>query len=185
MERGGGNALLLAPCACFDGEATVVKFFDWLDKVSSATNKVFIFIASLMMAGLMILVCVDQTLRYVFNSPLIWATEVTEISLLYITFLGTAQVFRDGSHVVVDVFLAVASERQRRVLGFISHCVVALIAAVLIYFGFATTYDLYVRGVFNPTIIETPIALITLIIPIGSIPLLLEALLKLRRTLSG
>jgi hypothetical protein len=40
------------------------------------------------------------------------------------------------------------------------------------------------RGVFNPTIIETPIALITLIIPIGCIPLFLEALLKLRRTLS-
>jgi len=86
--------------------------------------------------------------------------------------------------VVVDVFLAVASERRRRVLGFISHSVVVLIAAVLVYFGFSTTYNLYVRGVFNPTIIETPIALITIIIPIGSIPLLLEALIKLRGTLS-
>ena len=160
------------------------KFFDWLDKVSSATNKVFVFIAALMMAGLMILVCIDQTLRYIFNSPLIWATEVTEISLLYMTFLAAAQVFRDDSHVVVDVFLAVASGRVRRILGFISHCVVALVAVVLIYFGFATTCDLYMRGVFNPTIIETPMAVITLIIPIGSIPLFLEALLKLRRTLS-
>jgi len=35
--------------------------------------------------------------------------------------------------------------------------VVVLIAAVLVYFGFSTTYNLYVRGVFNPTIIETPI----------------------------
>jgi C4-dicarboxylate transporter DctQ subunit len=167
-----------------NGDVIVNKFFDWLDKVSSATNKVFVFVASVMMAGLMILVCIDQALRYVFNSPLIWATEVTEISLLYITFLATAQVFRDDSHVVVDVFLAVTSKRGRRILGFISHCVVALIAVVLVYFGFATTYDLYERGVFNPTIIETPMAVITLIIPIGSIPLLLEALLKLRRTLS-
>jgi C4-dicarboxylate transporter, DctQ subunit len=166
------------------GEGTVSKFFDWLDKVSSGTNKVFVFIASLMMAGLMILVCVDQTLRYVFNSPLIWATEVTEILLLYITFLATAQVFRDDSHVVVDVFLAVASERRKRILWFVSHSVVALISAVLIYFGFAATYNLYVRGVFNPTVIETPIALIIVIIPIGCIPLLMEALLKLRRTLS-
>lgn len=160
------------------------KIFHWLDKVSSVINKVFVFIASVMMAGLMILVCVDQTLRYAFNSPLIWGTEVTEILLLYITFLATAQVLRDNSHVVVDVFLAVASERRRRVLGFISHSVVVLIAAVLVYFGFSTTYNLYVRGVFNPTIIETPIALITIIIPIGSIPLLLEALIKLRGTLS-
>jgi hypothetical protein len=40
------------------------------------------------------------------------------------------------------------------------------------------TYDHYKRGVFNPTIIETPIALIIAIIPIGSIPLLLEVLVK-------
>ena len=86
----------------FGGEVTVNKFFHWLDKVSSGTNKVFIFIASLMMAGLMIIVCVDLTLRYVFNSPLIWGTEVTEILLLYITLLGAAQVFREDSHVVID-----------------------------------------------------------------------------------
>ena len=84
-------------------------FFHWLDQVSSGTNKVFIFIASVMMAGLMIIVCVDLTLRYVFNSPLIWGTEVTEILLLYITFLGAAQVFRENSHVVIDILLVFGS----------------------------------------------------------------------------
>ena len=157
------------------------KFFQRLDKVSSWTNKVFIFIASLMMAGLMIIVCVDLTLRYVFNSPLIWGTEVTEILLLYITFLGAAQVFREDSHVVIDILLVFGSARRRKILGLLSCMFVGIVAAVLVYYGFATSYNHYMRGVFNPTIIETPIALIIVIIPIGCVPLLLEVLLKARK----
>jgi len=159
----------------------VNKFFHWLDKVSAGTNKVFIFVASLMMAGLMIIVCVDLTLRYAFNSPLIWGTEVTEILLLYITFLGAAQVFRESAHVVIDIFLVFGSARRRKILGLISCTLVGIVAALLIYYGFSATYNHYVRGVFNPTIIETPIALIILIIPVGCVPLFLEVLLKLRK----
>jgi len=161
----------------------VNKFFHWLDKVSSGTNKVFIFIASVMMAGLMIIVCVDLTLRYVFNSPLIWGTEVTEILLLDITFLGAAQVFREDSHVVIDILLIFGSARRKRILGLISCVFVGLVAWILVYYGFSATYNHYVRGVFNPTIIETPIALIIAIIPIGCVPLLLEVILKARKLL--
>lgn len=157
------------------------QFFQWLDKVSARINKVFIFIACLMMAALMIIVCVDLTLRYVFNSPLIWGTEVTEILLLYITFLGAAQVFREDSHVVIDLLLVFGSARRKRVLGFISCAFVGLVSVVLVYYGFSATYNHYVRGVFNPTIIETPIALILAIIPIGCVPLLLEVILKVRK----
>jgi TRAP-type C4-dicarboxylate transport system permease small subunit len=159
------------------------KAFDLLDKAATILNRIFMVLACVIMAGLTLVVCLDLTLRYFFNSPLIWGTEVTEILLLYITFLPAAQVFRDDSHVVVDIFLTVASERRRRILGLISNAVVGLISAVLIYYGFATTIDSYVRGVFNPTILQTPIALITMIIPIGCIPLFMEALLKFRKTL--
>jgi TRAP-type C4-dicarboxylate transport system permease small subunit len=162
----------------------VDKAFALIDKAATVLNRIFMALACIIMAGLMIIVCVDLTLRYFFNSPLVWGTEVTEILLLYMTFLAAAQVFRDDSHVVVDIFLAVASQRQRRILGLMSNAMVGLISAILIYYGFVTSIDLYVRGVFNPTILETPMALITMIIPIGCIPLFMEALLKLRKTLS-
>jgi TRAP-type C4-dicarboxylate transport system permease small subunit len=173
----------LRPKAFIGRKAKMNKFFGLLDKVSSGTNKVFIFIAAVMMAGLMIIVCVDLTLRYVFNSPLIWGTEVTEILLLYITFLGAAQVFRENSHVVIDIFLVFGSPRRRRILGLISCTIVGVVAGILVYYGFSASYNHYVRGVFNPTIIETPIALIIVIIPIGCVPLLLEVLLKVRKLL--
>jgi TRAP-type C4-dicarboxylate transport system permease small subunit len=154
------------------------RLFKNLETIVSIINKIFISFASLMMAGLMIVVCIDMALRYFFSSPLIWGTEVTEILLLYITFLGTAWVFKEDSHVVIDVFTGKATGNKRRALILFSYLLVGIVAAVLIYYGFVTTYDHYRRKVFNPTVIETPIALIIAIIPIGSIPLFLEVFVK-------
>jgi len=144
----------------------------------SGINQCFIFVASLMMAGLVIIVCVDMTLRYFLNAPLIWGNEVTEILMLYITFLGAGWVFKEDAHVIIDVFTSKASGKNKKILQVISLFLVGIVSAVLVYYGFVTTYDHYHRKVFNPTILETPIALIIVIIPIGSIPLFLEVLVK-------
>ena len=159
----------------------VDKIFAGIDKAVVGINKILVFIASFMMAGLMIIVCMDLTLRYFFNSPLLWGTEVTEILLLYITFLGMAWVFREDGHVVIDVFIGKVAGRKKRILNGISYFLVGIVSWVLIYYGFYCAYDHYTRGVFNPTVIETPIFLIIIVIPIGGIPLFLEVLIKFRK----
>jgi len=156
----------------------VDRIFEGIEKGVVGLNKVLVFIASVMMAGLMIVVCIDLALRYFFNSPLLWGTEVTEILLLYITFLGMAWVFREDGHVVIDVFTSKAVGRKKKILNGSSYFLVGIVSTVLIYYGFYTTYDHYVRGVYNPSIIETPISLIIIVIPVGSIPLFLEVLVK-------
>jgi C4-dicarboxylate transporter DctQ subunit len=154
------------------------RFFRNLGVIVSIINKVFMSFASLMMAGLMVVVCIDMALRYFFSSPLIWGTEVTEILLLYITFLGAAWVLHEDAHVVIDVIINHVEEKKRKWLNVISYFLIGIVSVILIYYGFLTTYDHYTRGVFNPTILETPIALIIVIIPVGAIPLFLEVLLK-------
>jgi len=156
----------------------IEKFFGYVEATVVAINAFFVFLASVMMAALVIIVCIDLTLRYFFRAPLIWGTEVTEIFLLYITFLGAAWVFKEDAHVVIDVFTSKASGRKKKVLAMVSYLFVGIVSAVLVSYGFYTAYDHYRRGVFNPTIIETPIALIIVIIPIGSAPLFLEVLVK-------
>jgi TRAP-type C4-dicarboxylate transport system permease small subunit len=154
------------------------KVFRTMESIVKGFNKILVFTASLMMAGLMIIVCVDLTLRYFFNSPLLWGTEVTEILLLYITFLGMAWVFREDGHVVIDVFTSQVAGKKKKILNGISYFLVGIVAAVLVYYGFYTVYDHFRRGVFNPTVIETPIWLIIIVIPVGSVPLFLEVLIK-------
>ena len=82
-----------------------------------------------------------------------------------------AWVFREDGHVVIDVFTGQIAGRKKKILNGISYFIVGIVSAVLIYYGFYATFDHFKRGVFNPTVIETPIALIIVVIPIGSIPL--------------
>lgn len=159
--------------------------FDFIEKISKTINRGFLFVASINMGALVVIICLDLTLRYFFNSPLLWATEVTEISLLYITFLGTAWVLREDGHVVIDVFIAKATGKKKNILRMISYTIVGIVSAILIYYGFIATYDHYKRKVFNPTIMETPISLIIMVIPVGCVPLFLEVLLKGRKLISS
>jgi TRAP-type C4-dicarboxylate transport system permease small subunit len=161
------------------------RMFGYVERFVVNFNKLLVLVASVMMAGLMVIVCLDLALRYFFNSPLLWGTEVTEILLLYITFLGMAWVFREDGHVVIDVFTGKAVGRKKQILNGISYFLVGIVSAVLIYYGFYAAIDHWKRGVFNPTVIETPIALIIIVIPVGSIPLFLEVLLKIRKLLKS
>lgn len=154
------------------------RFFEGLERLVRSINRLFVWIACFMMAALVSLVCVDLSLRYFWNAPLLWGTEVTEILILYITFLGTAWVFQEEGHVVIDVVTSKVLGRAKKALNLTSYAVVGIVAAVLVYYGFYTTYDHWVRKVFNPTILETPIALIIGIIPVGSVPLLLKVFVK-------
>jgi TRAP-type C4-dicarboxylate transport system permease small subunit len=159
-------------------KAMIDRFFGYVESFVVSFNKLLVFIASVMMAGLMIVVCIDLALRYFFNAPLLWGTEVTEILLLDITFLGMAWVFREDGHVVIDIFTGKAVGRKKQFLNGVSYFLVGIVSVVLIYYGFSAALDHFKRGVFNPTVIETPIALIIVVIPVGSIPLFLEVLVK-------
>ncbi|MGQ9507960.1 MAG: TRAP transporter small permease [Thermodesulfobacteriota bacterium] len=149
-----------------------------MDKIVRVYNAILISLASGMMAGLVGIVCLDLLLRYFFKAPLLWGTEVTEILLLDITFLGMAWVFKEDGHVVIDVFTHGMGGKKKKILDGVSYFFVGVVAVVLVYYGFYATYDHLKRGVFNPTIIQTPIWLILIVIPVGSLPLLIEVLLK-------
>jgi C4-dicarboxylate transporter, DctQ subunit len=91
-------------------KSTIVFLGSALAKI----NKVFVLIASLMLIGLIVLVSFDLLMRCAFRSPIAGLTEVTEIFLIYITFLGAAWVYKDDSHVVVDVHLSSNRSRLNR-----------------------------------------------------------------------
>ena len=159
-------------------------FLTGLEAGVSRINKVFVFMGSLFLVGIMVTTNIDLFMRFVFHSPIMGMNEITELFLLYLTFLGTAWVYHDDSHVVVDVLLYNLVEgRRKNVLILQNHIIVGIVSVVLVYYGAVTTIDHIVRDVRNPTILETPIALAIGIIPIGAFVLLLEILIKIWRIL--
>ncbi len=154
---------------------------EFLESILAKINKFFVFIACLMYVGTILLINFDLFMRFAFRAPIAGLTEVTEIFLLYMTFLGAAWLYEDDGHVVVDIVLynLVSKSLAKKILILQNHIIVGIISGILVYYGSLTTFDHFMRGAYNPTILETPIALAIAIIPIGSFVLLLEVLVKI------
>jgi TRAP-type C4-dicarboxylate transport system permease small subunit len=114
------------------------------------------------------LICVDVVLRYAFNRPILGGIEIIEYALVYITFLGGSWAVPRGAHIDIDVCVQAMSPFWRRICAFLSNFISLGVAVVLTVFGASVAWTSYVRGAFKPTVLEIPIWIVLLIIPIGS-----------------
>lgn len=143
------------------------------------TMNVMSFLACLILVFIMLAVSLEVVLRYFFNHPLVWVTEVTECLLLYITFLGAAWLLREEGHVKVDVIVNRLKPNKTAFFGILTSMIGAFVSIILTVFGFKLTWHYFQRGMYTPTAMEIPVSIIIVIIPIGSLMLFVQFL---RRT---
>ena len=87
------------------------------------------------MTGATFLLFINVVLRYVFDSGIIWAEEMTRYTMLWTVFVGAGVVTREGTHVSMEAFFNLWPAKFQRI-GFlaINLCCIATIA-VIVYFG--------------------------------------------------
>ncbi len=146
------------------------KFFAILDHVINGMT----FLAGVLFVFIMLAVCTDVVMRYFFNRPLIWVTEVIECLLLYITFLGSAWLLREEGHINVDVLVSRFNPKTKALLGIISSIIGLFVSLILTVYGFRLTFDYVVRNIYTPTVLEIPVSAIIVIIPVGSLMLFFQ-----------
>lgn len=83
----------------------------------------------------MLLVCVDVILRYVFNSPIIWAMEVCEIILVGIVCLGMAWLMKEDGHVRLDFLLYRLGPKHRAIVKALTSILAAVTLAFILRYG--------------------------------------------------
>ncbi len=132
-----------------------------------------------MLVGVIVSVMVEVFLRSFFNRPQEWVVEISEYALLYITFLSAAFVLKKEGHIVVDLVTCRLSLNKRLFLGIIQYILISLVSMVFIYVGAKVTVDNFIRGIYNPTVLQIPIAYVLGIIPIGGFFLLVQSLIGL------
>ena len=77
-------------------------------------------IAALLMAVIFVAFIVQIVLRYLFNWPVGWTTELSLAAWLWLVLWGAAFVLRDEDEIRIDLFTARASRRTRRAIGAIA-----------------------------------------------------------------
>lgn len=105
--------------------------------------------------------------RFLLDRPQMWVVEISEYSLLFITFLGTAWVLKRDGHVKMDLVLTRLNPRAQLVMNTITSTVGAIICLALTWYGARATWNAFQLGLYVMSILEPPRAVIFAIIPIG------------------
>lgn len=140
-------------------------------------------LAGVLLVFVLLSVCAEVVMRYLFNRPIVWVIEISEVILLYITFLATAWLLKKGGHVKVDILLNRLNPRTQALLSIISCTVGVIVSLCFVWYGAQVTWDHFQRGYFEPTLLEIPSAALVAIIPVGGFLLLTQFLRDAHRYL--
>ena len=154
------------------------KWFDRLNRGLAAAACVLLVLIALA-------ICTEIITRATLDLSNQWLVELSEIMLLYITFLGAAWVLGNDKHVALDIVLNHIGRRSGQRL----HCALSILAAaacfVLTWFGILTVADQYQNEIREPTIMAPLTFWITAVIPLGFVLLGVQFLRRAVRAAMG
>lgn len=143
----------------------------WFDRVINAMAV----ITGVILLFMMLLVCYDVVMRYLFRNPTGWAMEVCEYLLVYITFLGSPWLLREKGHVNVDILFFFLSPKLRRKFNIFTTITAAIATFILFIFCTGATWDYFQRGITMIKMLTIPKWTVLWVVPFGSIFLSLES----------
>lgn len=170
--------LFLCP-SLYPGLPMESNFLTRLSKIFDGTLTVLLWISACCLLLVVVSVMIEVFMRYFLNRPQEWVVEFSEYSLLYITFLSCAYILKKEGHITVDIVISHFSLKKKRFLSVLQYVVSAIISSVFLYIGAKTTLDHYARGIYNPTVLQIPMAYVLMVIPIGGFFLFVQSLIGL------
>lgn len=145
-----------------------------LGKSLNRIEDFFAFLGGVLLVISVFGVAFQITARYFFNLSFIWINEVVEYTLLYVPFLAAAWLLRHNGHVTVDLLARVLPLRIRTGSNILVAVLGIIISAVLFWYGTVVAVEAYVQGTVSTTAAQIPQVYVMVVIPVGSLLLLLE-----------
>ena len=112
---------------------------------------------------------VDVILRYFFNKPSIWVTEVSTYLFLYIIFFASAYTLQQGMHIKVTFIFDLFGPKTRRALDLITSILATLFSLALLWQTSNMTWSAFQEGWTSPTMLSAPYAYIYVAMVMGSL----------------
>ncbi len=119
--------------------------------------------------------------RYVFNAPTIWSGELCQYGLCFVTMLGGGYTLLVDKHIRVDIIFRGFNFKKRAWTELLTWWVVIAFLLVLIWKGGELTFDAYMGDEKSMTFMEIPMWYSLVMVPIGGVLLLLQAMARMAR----
>jgi TRAP-type C4-dicarboxylate transport system permease small subunit len=143
--------------------ATLTRAATWFDRL----NRCLAVIACVLMVVITLAICTEILTRWLFNITNPWLVELSEIMLLYVTFLAAAWVLGNDRHVTLDVLLNLLSESNQRRMHLMLSMLGAITCFTLTWFGVLVVLDQFQNDIREPTIMAPLTFWITSVVPFG------------------
>lgn len=135
------------------------------------------------LAGLILLfitfsIFMDVILRYFFNRPSIWVTEISSYLFLYVIFLGTGYALQTDLHIRVSFLLTLLPKGYVRWFDVLTSLLCIVFCAVLLWQTAVMTWISFSESWTTPTMLGIPCSWIYVVMVFGSAFLLLTFILR-------
>lgn len=137
-----------------------------------------VIVSAAILIFIMLSVSIDVIRRYLFNESFIWVTQISEYGLVYITFLGAAWLLKEEGHVYMETVVERLSKKSQAFLGILVSLVGIVVSFFFTVHGLLVTLDHLQRGVYEPTLLQLPLAPVLAVIPFGSLLLLIQFIFR-------
>ena len=125
------------------------------------------FAGQLALASMVITICYDVVMRYVFRAPTLWSLEVNTFLVLFVTLIPAGDVLASGSQLRISFFVDKLGPRSRAALERLSSLLGCAFAAVMVWKGTEMTLIAFKYDERMSTALGTPMCIPYAFIPIG------------------
>lgn len=138
---------------------------------------------SVLVPFMMLVITYEVVVRYFLRSPTVWAFDTAIFCFGYIGLLAGAHALKNGKHINVDLFHSRLSPRGKAILDSITAPLVFFFLVLVIIYGGEYAWDGLKIGIRRPTEWGPPMGHFLLMIPVGALLLLLQAVANWARNL--
>jgi C4-dicarboxylate transporter, DctQ subunit len=136
--------------------------------------EIFAVMAAILLVLLMLLVCAEVVMRYFFNMPIQGVLELSEYSLLFVSFLPAVWILRKDGHTKIDLVLVMLNPKAQVIINIITSVFCALASFILAWYGFKVALEHFSLNIRLSTLLMPPSYLIISIIPITYLLLFIQ-----------
>ena len=146
------------------------RFWRFFDKLSNAMAA----LAGAILVFICAAVCYTIFMRFLFTQTTIWIMPTTEYALLWIVFLATTWLLREGGHITTDIIYTHLNEKTKHYLDCVMFVIGGVACAMMVYFGVVYMGDCIINKVTDVRAVTVPKSAVFIIIPIGFILLTIQ-----------
>lgn len=135
-------------------------------------------IAALLFALTGIMLSYEVAARYFFIAPTIWAAELSQMALIWGSLIGMPWMLSARRHITVTAITSIMPSGIRRILELIAMFVVLVFSLIVMIWGWEIFYDSFVRGRTTGSLMNLPIWIVELSVPVGFALLSMQAIIE-------